>query len=1043
MKTRLLTATAMAGTLFLATTAFAQDLPVTGASPSPELSSDPATTASSAADDSIVVTGSRIRRKDYDALEPTTVISSDYLNTRGLTNVADAINEQPGFGVPQNAEGGQSTYGVSQNFVNKFGLGTARTLTLVNGRRFVSTNAPTVLGNPAGLQVDLNVINPLLVDRIENVSIGGAPTYGSDAIAGTINVILKQDYVGVELQALSGISDKGDNYRANLAGIAGFAFGPDKRGHILIGGSYDRNDGLRAVDRERAREALTFQTNPTVGTAQTRIPGRTPANDGRINTSVPFNGGATDGIPNTVLIGNTRIFTESAAGLILPYNAATGGFVTYAADGNTAGFGAGGLNRLQFDTSGNIVPFNAGTPFGNTYASGGDGFNLADTRPLTNDLERYTANLNMDYEITSSIKAFFEGTYYHGIGHEVIDQPVYNSPLFGGANGALLFNVNDPRLTSQARSVLQGYGVNNFYLSRDFVDITNGAASSETDVYRGVAGLTGDFDALGKKFTWEASANYGRTEGKFHQILLDQQKFVNAINNCNPTPTLNAAPGGLRPVADAACVAIDPFGPGRLNPAAAAYVNYRSTARSVVEQEVYNVNFGSSELLHLWSGDVGFNIGYEHRREYGSFTPDPFQVAGRGRAAAIVGNQGAFNTDEGFGEILIPLVSPRNNVPLIESLSVEGRARYVDNSVNGGFWTYTGGGRYSPFGGIEFRGNYTRSLRSPSVVELFTPRTNAGSFFPDPCDVANIGGGSNPAVRQRNCAAFYSSYNINPASFNSLARTSAVPGVTGGNPDLQNEKANSYTFGVLLRPSFLPRFQASVDWNRIRVTGNIASLTAANIAEGCYDNPNFDAANPDSGNAYCQQFTRIRSTDPVTNGQIVSDPANPGIRTGFVNGSYIEFKGLTAQLDYWAPLNGLGIDGRVNASGSFFYLDTLRSSNNGVTVDPQAGEIGTPKYSGQFNLAFLSNSGTGISVQGNYTGKASYDMLFNADSRDILKLDDQWLFNLALSQKIQDRATLRFTVTNLFDKAPPYPYDAVAAYDLLGRRYTVSMNLTF
>ena len=122
----------------------------------------------------IVVTGSRIPRAGFDTLEPATVVSSEYLETRGLTNVADALNEIPGFGVGVTPEGGQSGFGVGQNFVNRFGLGTARTLTLVNGRRFVSSNAPTIFGPAApGLQVDLNVIPTELIERVENLAIGG------------------------------------------------------------------------------------------------------------------------------------------------------------------------------------------------------------------------------------------------------------------------------------------------------------------------------------------------------------------------------------------------------------------------------------------------------------------------------------------------------------------------------------------------------------------------------------------------------------------------------------------------------------------------------------------------------------------------------------------------------------------------------------------------------------------------------------------------------------------------------------------------------
>jgi outer membrane receptor for ferrienterochelin and colicin len=161
--------------------------------------------------DAITVTGSRIRRAGFDTLEPAIVVSEEYLKDRGLTNVADALNEIPGFGVGVTPEGGQSGFGVAVNFVNRFGLGSNRTLTLVNGRRYVSSNSPTIFG-PAGpgQQVDLNVVPSLLVDRIENVAIGGAPTYGSDAIAGVVNVILKKDFEGLETTATYGITDRGD-----------------------------------------------------------------------------------------------------------------------------------------------------------------------------------------------------------------------------------------------------------------------------------------------------------------------------------------------------------------------------------------------------------------------------------------------------------------------------------------------------------------------------------------------------------------------------------------------------------------------------------------------------------------------------------------------------------------------------------------------------------------------------------------------------------------------------------------------------------------
>lgn len=993
----------------------------------------------------IVVTGSRIRRVGFDTLEPASVISDAYLSARGLTNVADALNELPGFGVGVNPEGNQSGFGVGQNFVNRFGLGSARTLTLVNGRRFVSTNAPSIFGNTPGLQVDLNVIPAELVDRIENVAIGGAPIYGSDAIAGTVNVILKRDFSGLQLSATSGITQRGDNGRYNLSLLAGHNFGGG-RGNITVGLTYDRAEGVLANARRRFQLGIGTGTNPLAGSASATLPGRTPATDGRLNPNIPFNTGNADGIPNSVFILNTRIFSLTAGGVLLPL---TG--TNTLPNGLPRGFGAANT-LLQFNGAGELVPFNPGIPFGVQNASGGDGFNLVgETQQLTSGLDRYTANLIGRYALTDNTTAFIEATFYRADASELIDQSIYNATLFGGASAPLTFSATDPRLTAQARAQLAALGVTDFRLSRASRDIINNNASARTDVYRIVGGFEGDFELAGRTFNWEASANYGRSRGKFFANVLNQQRFVNAINVttnaagqivCNPTPTRNVAPGGVAPVADPNCVPLDVFGERRASPGALAYVTDRTTARATLEQMVFNANIGG-DLLNLWSGPVGFNVGYEHRVEKGNFNPDAFQRAGLGRAVPIGGNSGEFNTDEVFGEIAIPLVSPDNDVPLIRSLSIEGKARYVDNTVNGGFWAYTYGGRWQPFADLEFRGNYTRSLRAPSIVELFTPQSPAFNTFPDPCDSINIASGPNPQVRQRNCAAFFQSYGINGATFASQARVATIPIITGGDPALANEEGRSYTFGVVLRPTFIPRFRAAVDWNRIRVTGNIVNLTPTAIAEGCYDNPDFNLQDPDNGNQFCRLFTRVRGG--VNNGQLVNDAANPGLRQRFVNGAFIEFKGLTAEFDYNFPLTAIGIpDATVDLGGTLFYLKELTSSANGVTVNPDAGEIGNPKYTGQLNLGYTQGN-FGLDYQLNYQSSAQFNLQNTVETQDILKVGEYWLQNLTLSYQFRRESFVRFTVSNLADVEPPFPVGAAGfgVYDFLGRRFTVSMDLRF
>jgi outer membrane receptor protein involved in Fe transport len=1030
---KLLAATALgSGLLLVSTTAWAQDV-----SPQPapdddgQIANADGSEASSGED--IVVTGSRIRRAGFDTLEPAVVVSNEYLETRGLTNVADALNEIPGFGVGVTPEGGQSSFGVGQNFVNRFGLGSARTLTLVNGRRFVSTNAPTIFGNPPGLQVDLNIIPSRLVDRIENIAIGGAPSYGSDAIAGTVNVILKQDFDGIDLFGLAGITERGDAPRYSLSAIVGKNFAGG-RGNITFAASYDRADGVLALERDVFQQGIGTGTNPTAGSASALIPGRTPGNDGRVNPNVPFNTGNADGIANLVYIRNTRIFSLTAGGLLYPTVGSNN-----LADGTPRGFGADGRTRLQFDSNGNLVPFNPGLPFGAQNASGGDGFDLASTSQLTSQLERYTANFLGKYEITPNITAFAEGTYYRANGTELVDQSIYNATLFGGASSTLTFAANDPRLTQQARDTLAGLGVTQFRLSRASRDLVENNASARSEVYRGVIGLRGDFELAGRNLFWEATANYGRTEGQFFQTVLNQQNFVNAINNCNPTPAFNSAPGGIAPVADAACIPLDIFGENRTTSAARAYVTDQTKAQTALEQQVYNVNL-SGDLFSLWSGNVGFAVGFEHRYEYGSFTPDAFQQAGLGRAVPIGPNEGSFSTNEVFGELLIPLVSPENDVPLIYNLQLEGKVRYVDNTVNGGFTAYTAGGRYSPIRDIQFRGNYTRSLRAPSITELFTPQSPSFNLFPDPCDAALIGSGTNPAIRARNCAAFFEEYGINGATFNSNARVATIPSLSGGDVNLDNEEGRAYTFGVVIQPSFIPRLRLAVDWNRIRITGNIASLTPGNIAEGCYDNPDFDASNPDAGNAFCTLFTRVRSADPATNGQLVNDAGNPGLRTVFVNGAFIEMKGLTGELAYNFVLGAT----RIDVGSTLFYLDTLRSSNNAVTITDFEGALTDPEFSGQFNLG-LTTGNVGVDLQANYRDSAVFARSDTVESRDILSVSDYWTFNGSLNFRIEENSNFRLTVTNMFDRDAPFPVTTNGAgiYDFLGRRFTASISKRF
>jgi outer membrane receptor protein involved in Fe transport len=999
-----------------------------------------------AAVEEVVVTGSRIERAGFDTLEPATTVDSAYLENRGTTNIGDALRETPSFGPGQTPEGNQGSYATGQTYVDRFALGSARTLTVVNGRRFVSTNAPSAQGNqtgsnaPAGLQVDLNAIPSIMIDRVDNLSIGGAPAYGSDAIAGVVNIILKKKYQGLKVTAQTGITAKGDNFRANLAGLAGMNFAED-RGNVMVAASYDRSDGVRGARRARDAAGYGYQSNPTATSAAANIPGRTPANDGRVNTSIPFNTGNTDGIPNSVLIANTRLAGITPGGVLM--NAAG----TFGADFRVTGFGPNN-QRLQFADNGNLVPYDPGSPFSTTFASGGDGwaFYLADA--LLADVERYSANLNATYDVNENMQLFVESSYYRGLGRELADQGPYNSPLFGNrtiSTGALLFSATDPRLTQQARDLLSSYGVTQFSLSRVGLDLANNKSRSQNEVYRVVGGLTDKLNILDRDFKLEASLNYGQTNGNYYVTELVQQHLVNALNVkldsagklvCDAAPAFNVSPGPLSPVADSACVPLDVFGNGRRSQAAYDYVTKLTHSRSRLEQTIASVNLSTPELFRIWAGPVGFSLGAEARKEFGAFNPDPLDAAGGTRFAPIAAVRGSFNTKEAFGELVVPLVSPDNNIPLIHSLEAEGRWRYVDNSVNGGFWTYTGGGRYQPFQDLTLRGNYTRSLRAPSVLELFMPEGATTATFPDPCHTANLTAGTAPAIRQANCAAFYKAYGIDGTNFISSANNATVPQRIGGNPNLQNESSDAYTLGFIYNPGFFSRLSVAVDWNRIKVNGNIVSLSASAIAQGCYDNPSFNVADVDNGNSFCSLFKREKGG--ARNGQIVADPLNPGVTTSYINGGFINFKALTTSVN----LRDIDFvwDTKLSLNGNFYYLDKFCRSDNLITTTCSQGTTTSPRWTTQFG-GVLAKGPFSLFAEVNYRPSTKYDLTFNQESRDILSIGHFMTVNSSIAYNNDEKGlSLRFAVNNLFNAIPPFPSQVG---DMLGRRFTLSVGKSF
>jgi len=959
------------------------------------------------------VTGSRIRLEAAGTLEPTTSIAQAYLDERGQTNLADALNSIPGYRGAVTPDGVQNSFGQGVNFINAYKLGSSRTLTLIDGRRAVSSNVPTIFGNAApGTQVDLNIIPAILVYRVERVGIGGAPAYGSDAIAGTVNIRLRRDFTGLELRGTAGLSDRGDNFRHNLAVLYGGTFN-DGRGHLTLALSHDRVDGVK--QNRRGFYRANIGEVPNLDAA-----GLTPDGDGRLNPVIGYDTGPDDGVPGSVMVRDFTIPYLTEGGLIV----------------------GGALNRaMQFDRAGNLVPFDRGIRYAGPFAGGGDGFRLNDYGQITSDLRRFSTSLLFDYELNERLRIFAEGLFYDGRADQLVDQPDFNAALFTGRSGPLVFPVTNPFLADQARNLLLANGYGAFMLSRANADIGDPTGYARSQVYRTVLGLDGEL-ALGKRaLNFELSVTYGRSDFTDHDQQIDQQRFINAVNVtrdgtgaivCDPAPILPA--GGL-PVADPACRPLNLFGEGAPSAESLDYVLRDVAAHSRLEQWVVNANIGGSPF-DLFGNPFAFNLGYEHREEKGRFAPDAFLQAGLGRSVAVAPTSGAYDLDEFFGEALYPLIRPENQA-IFHRLELFARARYTDNSANGGSTAWTTGGRFQPVPDITLRGNFTRSFRSPSITELHAPQGSAKLTVPDLCSSANITGGPAPDLRARNCAAFLAAF---PAATPRLASAISVPALAGGNPALRNERADSWTIGAVVEPRILPGLSLHADYLDIRIVDPIAYLSVTEIASACFDNPDFDLADPAKGNGFCAAIGRD------ADGQVLADAANPAVRTGFINGKSIRFSGIEAGLDYIAQPDQIGLPGSLAVNGTLFYVRRRVENVTGVNPVRIDGQIGDPEFQGQLRLAYAMPRWGGA-VQCNYTGEQLFSRYNRgpspSDARELDKLDDFVTVDANLFVEPAQGWRLNLAVTNLFNRQGQdyFGYLIPASInDALGRRFTLSLT---
>ncbi|WP_332872640.1 TonB-dependent receptor domain-containing protein [Allopontixanthobacter sediminis] len=948
--------------------------------------------AASVTDTSIVVTGSRIRRPNLESTVPITSVAGEQFFQQGQTNVGDTLNDLPQLRstfAQQNPGLGIGIAGL--NLLDLRGLGTQRTLVLVNGRRHVPAD---ILNN--AVSVDTNSIPNDLIERVDIVTGGNSAVYGSDAIAGVVNFVLRKNFDGIQVRGQAGVTEEGFGGNQYLSAMFGKNFA-DGRGNVTLHGEYARTDRVFASD------VPAFRSNDNYLVVDA---------DG--GTGI-VNGG--DGVPDRNFFTGISTSTIHVRGLV-PINqrnqpnAGLCGNATTANNGGPNTAGPAFNCTYIFTPEGRLVA-QTGARFGtgiNSSIIGGNGQTgregeLVSVLPFT---ERYNFNLLSQFEFSSAAEVFLEAKWnrVNAIGNNA--GPSFNQGTGGTTDFRERARLDNPFLNPADRTTLANLilasgcrpsltvtcpaagnltaadivAVNNgsyrFVNSRSLADVGLRDAEFQRDTYRVVGGLRGSFN---DDWNYELSVNYGKfKEATTSDGFIDRQRFALALDaGRNPltgaiqcrsqydpasaVPLVGfaapAAANAARLAADiAACVPYNPFGSPD-NSASVDYFARTFTTTASLDQLVVSgfVSGDMSQLFELPGGPISFALGGEYRREKAFYEQDPFVTDGFTNAVSIpTFAPDAFEVKEVFGEVRIPLLSDQ---PFFEELTLSGAGRVskYQGSV-GTVYAYNAGIDYAPIDDVRFRANYSRAVRAPNVSETGFPLVpNFSNGFIDPCNPAVIGTG----IRAANCLADIGAATL--ATFTNV--TQSLPIVSGSNPNLTVETSDSYTYGVILQPRWVPGLSLSVDYYDINVKGVIASVGAQGIVNSCYDSATLD-------NVFCDQFTRFRGPGAGPLGEDPGRILGNSLINAPLNFASRKRRGVDVNMSYQAKF------GDVDFSTSLIYTHNLESSNFQDPTNPEfetriLGQLGDPKD--EFRWDFDIGSGP---VTFGYRLRYIGPMFFNA-----------------------------------------------------------------
>lgn len=982
--------------------------------------------------ESIVVTGTRIARDGTDASTPLTIVSSEEIKLSGAMTVEEVLSETPQFvpatngGPTANTVPAGSAAGAA--YINLRGFGPSRSLTLVNGRRFAIFGPEQI--------TDLNTIPTALIERTEVVTGGSSAVYGSDAITGVVNFIMKDDFEGVQVGGQYGVDSATSTPTYNVDLTVGGNF-DEGRGNAVVSVNYYKREGFTRRDRG---DWATLPLNDGCVTAEswsderagTPLAGASAANCAAMGGRMGLVFSGSGDIPNGrfTIPGSVRSIPGVRDALI------------------AAQLGGMGDNGFTFDDAGDTARLTQRPA---------DDFNLTLDNYLQVPQERWMLNAFSHYDFAPKVTGYLE---FH-FSNNRVDQQLTEANI----GGDFLFNVDNPYLDASMQEVLRqldlaetgartltfgpisrtttpGDGLAVLSAGRRLVELPFRHNVDDHNVWRTAVGFRGDLGSVSESFlrdlSYDVYYTFARSEDTSRQEgSASRSRYALALMRSNGAT-------GADPV-------LNIFGQN-ISEAGVNAIKINATNVTNAEQQVAAATLGG-EAFDLPAGAVGFSVGAEWRKAEAEYIPDEFL-----RSGDVVGfnpglpTEGDVTVKELFGEVRVPLLA---ELPFVQALTANGGFRSSDYDLEGvgSVNTYLYGLDWRLNPSVAFRGQFQRAIRAPNIADLYGGQNLNFFTVTDPCSDRGPASNRTEAVRALCIATGVPA----DAVFTRGAQPDGIiPARAGGNPDLSEESSDTRTFGIVLTPSAIPSLAVTIDYFDITLDDAIAQLGGGlqGTLDLCY------LTVQDASSEFCQALNRNPLTGAIT------VPYTAEILQANIGGLEVSGVDLNARYGFDVGWGGIGGGGsRFDINTAWTYTDEFTSTPMQAVPDNTNECVGAfgatcgepiPEFKGTTRVTW-STGPLGVSLRHRFIDSVTTDRYLLPQRRggtppamETLsnpKLDAQNYIDLSFTYDFGDSVEIYGGINNVFDTDPPivgagqgYANTWPATYDYAGM--TMFMGVT-